>query len=118
MAAVTPRPLLLLGAGGLARETLAAARVMPDVWRPIGVLDDDPALQGGHIDGLPVLGGIEQLHEHESAAVIGCIANARRPAARARLEERLGLPAERWATVIHPAASLAPGVEVGYGSIL
>jgi sugar O-acyltransferase (sialic acid O-acetyltransferase NeuD family) len=115
---VTPRPLLLLGAGGLARETLAAARAMPEAWQPIGALDDDPALHGGQIDGLPVLGGIEQVHEHVSAAVISCIANVRRPAARARLQERLGLPAERWATLIHPAASLAPGVEVGYGSIL
>jgi sugar O-acyltransferase (sialic acid O-acetyltransferase NeuD family) len=115
---VTPRPLLLLGAGGLARETLAAVRVLPEAWQPIGALDDDPALHGGQIDGLPVLGGIEQVREHESAAVIACIANVRRPASRAVIDARLALPPERWATIVHPAASLAPGVEVGYGSIL
>jgi sugar O-acyltransferase (sialic acid O-acetyltransferase NeuD family) len=115
---VTPRPLLLLGAGGLARETLAAVRALPEAWQPIGALDDDPALHGGQIDGLPVLGGIEQVREHESAAVIACIANVRRPASRAVIDARLALPPERWATIVHPAASLAPGVEVGYGSIL
>jgi sugar O-acyltransferase (sialic acid O-acetyltransferase NeuD family) len=115
---VSPRPLLLLGAGGLARETLAAVRALPDVWQPIGALDDDPRTHGEQIDGLPVLGALDQVHEHESAAVIACIANVRRPASRAVVDARLGLAPERWATVVHPAASLAPGVEVGYGSIL
>jgi sugar O-acyltransferase (sialic acid O-acetyltransferase NeuD family) len=115
---VTPRPLLLLGAGGLARETLAAVRALPDVWRPVGALDDDPRLHGRQIDALPVLGEVEQVHDHESTAVIACIANVRRPASRAALDARLALPAERWATIVHPAASLAQGVEVGYGSIL
>jgi sugar O-acyltransferase (sialic acid O-acetyltransferase NeuD family) len=115
---VTRRPLLLLGAGGLARETLAAARAMPDVWHPIGVLDDDANLHGSEIDGLPVIGGIEQVHDDESASAIACIANARRPASRAVVDARLRLPAERWATIVHPAASLAAGVEVGHGSIL
>lgn len=115
---MTPRPLLLLGAGGLAREALAAARAMPEVWKPIGALDDDRTRHGREIDGLPVLGDLELAHEYPFAAVLACIANSRRPASRARVDERLCLPAERWATVVHPAASLAPGVEVGHGSIL
>jgi sugar O-acyltransferase (sialic acid O-acetyltransferase NeuD family) len=97
---------------------LAAARTMPDVWRPIGALDDNPALHGGEIDGLPVLGGMETVHQHDEAAVIACVANARRPAARAQLVDGLGLATGRWATVVHPGAFVARGVEIGCGAVL
>jgi sugar O-acyltransferase (sialic acid O-acetyltransferase NeuD family) len=115
---VTPRPLILLGASGLAREVLATVRTMPEAWLPIGAVDDNAALHGTQIDGIPVLGAMECVHDHESAAVIACIANVHRPAGRAVLERRLDLSTDRWATVVHPAASLAPGAELGYGSIL
>ena len=39
---MTPRPLLLVGGGGLAREALATVRLLPDEWKTIGALDDDP----------------------------------------------------------------------------
>jgi sugar O-acyltransferase (sialic acid O-acetyltransferase NeuD family) len=115
---VPPRDLLLLGAGGLAREVLAAARTMPDAWTPVGALDDDPGLHGSTIDGLDVLGGIELVHARPDAAVLACVASATRPAARRRLVEKLDLPAERWATLVHPAASVAPGVRLGPGAML
>ena len=56
---MTPRPLLLVGAGGLAREVLAAVRLQPSEWKPIGALDDDPSKHGADLDGVPVLGGSE-----------------------------------------------------------
>ncbi|WP_216207630.1 NeuD/PglB/VioB family sugar acetyltransferase [Amycolatopsis aidingensis] len=115
---MTPRPLLLLGAGGLAREALAAVRALPEQWQPLGALDDDPARHGALLDGLPVLGGTQLVHEHPDAAVLACVANARRPRGRAELVRRLGLPHARWASVVHPACSLAPGVEVGAGALL
>lgn len=115
---MTARPLLLLGAGGLARETLAAVRALPDVWRPVGVLDDDPARHGGDVDGVPVLGGTDHAHDQPDAAVVPCVASPARPAARLRLTERLGLPCDRWASVVHPAAQLAPGTVLGEGSIV
>ncbi|MGC7093841.1 NeuD/PglB/VioB family sugar acetyltransferase [Amycolatopsis lurida] len=111
------RPLLLVGAGGLARETLAAVRAGTD-WDPIGALDDNPATHGTQIDGLPVLGPSTLVHEKTDAAVVICVANVRRPYARRDIAARLDLPDGRYATVVHPAASLAPGTEVGAGSIL
>lgn len=91
---------------------------MPDMWKPIGALDDDPGLHGRQIDGLPVLGEIASVGDHESAAVIACVANASRPSSRAVLDEGLRLDPDRWGTLIHPSAFLAPGVEVGQGSII
>ncbi|GAA3665183.1 sugar O-acyltransferase (sialic acid O-acetyltransferase NeuD family) [Lentzea atacamensis] len=117
-----PRPLLLVGAGGLAREVLAAVRLLPDVWNPVGALDDTAALHGTLIDGVPVLGGLAQLpalleNEHPDAAVVCCVANARRPLSRLNLVSRLGLPDERWATVVHPAA-VTSGASLGAGTVL
>jgi sugar O-acyltransferase (sialic acid O-acetyltransferase NeuD family) len=91
---------------------------MPEVWKPIGALDDDPGLHGRQIDGLPVLGEIASVDDHESAAVIACVANASRPSSRAVLDEALRLDPDRWGTLVHPSAFLAPGVEVGQGSII
>lgn len=114
---MTPRPLLFVGAGGLARETLAAVRLLPELWQPLGALDDSTALHGTLIDGVPVLGGLDQLASHPDAAVVMCIANARRPLSRLALASRLDLPEERWATIVHPAA-VTSGAAVGAGTVL
>lgn len=115
---MTARPLLLLGAGGLARETLVAVRAQPDRWRPIGVLDDDPVRHGDNVAGVPVLGATDLVHDYDDAAVVPCVASPMRPTARLGLVERLGLSSDRWATIVHPAASIAPGTSLGEGSIV
>ncbi|RZS40928.1 sugar O-acyltransferase (sialic acid O-acetyltransferase NeuD family) [Herbihabitans rhizosphaerae] len=112
------RDLLLVGAGGLAREVLAAVRALGDVWRPIGCLDDDPARHGSTVDGVPVLGASELAHEHDGAAVVVCVASPVRPDGRLRVVRRLGLPPSRYATIVHPAASVADGVRLGEGTVL
>ncbi|MGM1061219.1 NeuD/PglB/VioB family sugar acetyltransferase [Saccharothrix sp. Mg75] len=114
----TPRPLLLVGGGGLAREVLAAVRLLPERWRPVGALDDDPARRGADLDGLPVIGGSDLVHEMTDAAVLVCVANAHRPRGRLGVVARLGLPEDRYASVVHPAASVAAGAVVGPGTVL
>jgi FlaA1/EpsC-like NDP-sugar epimerase len=52
---MAPRPLLLVGAGGLAREALATVRLLPKEWKTIGALDDNPSQRGADLDGVPVL---------------------------------------------------------------
>jgi sugar O-acyltransferase (sialic acid O-acetyltransferase NeuD family) len=114
-----PRPLLLIGAGGLAREALAAARSHEDPqWTPLGFLDDNPATHGTVRDGVPVLGPVDALHDHAGAAVVICTGSSRDPGSRMRIAARLGLPADRYGTVLHAAASVARGCEIGPGSVL
>jgi hypothetical protein len=115
---MAPRPLLLVGGGGLAREVLATVRLLPEKWRPIGALDDDPRKHGADIDGLPVLGGFGLVAELTHSAVIACVANAHRPAGRLGVVRRLNLTADRWATVVHPTASVPSGCVLGPGSLL
>lgn len=115
--------LVLLGAGGLARETAEAATapVAPPDERPLvaGFLDDDPALAGTVVAGLPVLGRTDEAAglgpEHRFVATV---ASPRDPGRRLRLVARVALPAARWATVVHPGAHLARSTTLGAGCVV
>lgn len=115
------RDLVIVGAGGFARETAAAVRAVNRVrptWRLRGFLDDDPALHGTDRAGLPILGGLDRLDELPDAAVVVCVGNPRDWTGRQRLVRRLDLPPQRYATVVHPAAEVGAGSVVGPGSVL
>lgn len=114
---MTPRPLLLIGAGGLARETLAACRATGE-WDVLGMLDDNPERHGEIVDGVAVLGPSLAVHDHPNAQVVLCTASVRNQASRRTIARKLGIDDERYATIVHPMASVAPGVELGNGSIL
>jgi sugar O-acyltransferase (sialic acid O-acetyltransferase NeuD family) len=107
------KDLVIVGAGGFARETAAAAMD----WRVRGFVDDDPALHGTTRSGLPILGGVGTVREMDAAVVV-CVGNPRNYTARKRIVERLGLPVERYATVVHPAAQIGAGSTAGPGSVL
>lgn len=115
------RELVIVGAGGFARETAAAVaavnRVRP-TWRLRGFLDDDPLLPGRTRAGLPVLGGTDALAGLSDAAVLVCVGNPRDYTGRLRLVRRLALPPHRYATVVHPAAEVGTGSVLGVGSVL
>ncbi|MFG3200923.1 acetyltransferase [Streptomyces sp. NPDC048192] len=109
--------LVIIGAGGFARETAQAVRDAGG-FTLLGHLDDDPALHGKEVDGVPVLGGCDMVHDLPGAQAVVCVGNPRDYAARARLVRRLGLPADRYATVIHPTAAVSASSRIGPGSVL
>ena len=110
-------PLLIVGAGGFARETAAAVAEI-DGLELLGFLDDDPALHGHQVDGVPVLGPIDAVADHRDARVVVCVGSPQRYHTRRLLVERLALDAERYATVIHPAASVGRGTTIAPGTVL
>lgn len=116
-----PPPLLLIGAGGFARETIelvnAVNRELP-TWELAGVLDDNPELHGRELLETPVLGPCAAANEMPEAFVVACVASPKDPLRRLRLVTRLGLPLERYATLVHPRAVIADSATVGPGSII
>jgi sugar O-acyltransferase (sialic acid O-acetyltransferase NeuD family) len=115
------RPVLLVGAGGFARETAEAVRALAAAGVPVallGYLDDDPARWGGTVDGAPVLGGAAEVGAHPEAAVLVCTGSPRDFDSRRRLVERLALPRDRYGQVLHPTASVASTATVGRGTVL
>ncbi|MFJ9789814.1 NeuD/PglB/VioB family sugar acetyltransferase [Streptomyces globosus] len=127
MTAPAARDLLVVGAGGFARETAQAVRAAAAAdlaagrcprWRLAGHLDDDPALHGTDVDGVPVLGGCDRVRDHPDAQVVVCAGSPRDQAVRARLVRRLALPDSRYATVVHPTAAVSASSAAGPGTVL
>jgi sugar O-acyltransferase (sialic acid O-acetyltransferase NeuD family) len=118
---MTVRELLLVGAGGFGRETAEAVRAINqrnEPWKLLGFLDDAPALQGGEVEGLPVLGPIDAIDRYPHAAVAICTGHPGDYFSRKRIARRLGLDPDRYATLVHPAAALAASTAVGPGSVV
>lgn len=109
--------LLLVAAGGLAREVLEALRASgrDDV---IGALDDDAARHGSLVGGVPVLGGLAAVADHPGAEVLLCAGNGNvRASLAARLAD-MDVAPDRYATVVHPGAVVPPSSDIGYGTIM
>jgi len=109
--------LILVAASGLARETAHAAHASGR-FRVTGMVDDDPARWGSTVGGFPVLGGLDVVTDDPGPRLVVC---AGRGADREQVVSRLqalGVPDERYATVVHPSVDLPPTCSVGAGSIL
>ena len=110
------RPLVLIAASGLARESLSACAALGLPVR--GFLDDDPALAGASIGGFGVLGAIATVVDHPDAALLIC---AGKGASRRAIAERLatlGVADERYATLVDPSVHVPASASLGVGTIL
>ena len=109
-------PLLLVAAGGLAREVLSVCR---RVGIPVaGLIDDDPAKLGTSIGGFTVLAGLDAIGRYPDARLLVC---AGRGQARRAIVGRLtasGVSEERFATVLDPSVHVPASCSVGAGTIL
>jgi sugar O-acyltransferase (sialic acid O-acetyltransferase NeuD family) len=114
------RDLVIVGAGGTSREiadTVEAVNRCERRWNLLGFLDDDAAKHGTSVDGLPVLGNIGFKVDSEAQFIIG-VASWRTPDARRGIVTRLGLPLERYATIIHPSALISAHATIGAGTAI
>lgn len=101
--------MTILGAGGHAKVVLAAlrARGIDD----LRVLDENEAVWGTVICGVPIEGGFDLLQPGEEAHIaIGS------NAARESLARRF--PLVHWQTIVHPTAWVCPTVEIGVGTFV
>jgi sugar O-acyltransferase (sialic acid O-acetyltransferase NeuD family) len=108
------KDVVLLGAGGLAREVVSAD--IPD-RRIVGILDDDPALRDRLVAGVRVLGGMTHAVEYDADLVICVGSGAGRRAIAARLAG-LGVADDRYATLVDRSVRIPDSCSVGAGSIL
>lgn len=108
---------LLVGAGGLGRETAAAIRALGRGAR-VAFLDDALPV-GTEVDGVAVVGPatIDTIAGFPEAHVVVCTASSGDPERRRRLVARLDLPTARYGRIVHPRAVLDECVP-GPGSIV
>ncbi|SMH39599.1 sugar O-acyltransferase, sialic acid O-acetyltransferase NeuD family [Rathayibacter oskolensis] len=109
--------LILVGASGLAREALALIAAAGR-HRPVAVVDDGAARWGSELAGVPVIGGLDAVHQHPRAEIVVCVGHG---SARARLVDRLravGVVDSRYARLVHPGVHVPDDCRIGAGSIL
>lgn len=110
--------VLILGAGGHAQVVADIVLRMQEAnaeTAPIGYLDDNPALVGQRVLGLPILGEIAHLSTIPHDAVVLAIGDN---AVRQRLFDTLRSQGERFVIACHPSAVIAPGTQIGPGSMI
>lgn len=109
--------LILVGAGGLAREVIETVDA-GDRYRILGIVDDDVTLHGTSISGLPVLGGIDQLYWDHSSYFVICVGDGQ---TRRKIVEQLSahdVGICQYGTVVHPSVYIPSSCFVGVGSVL
>jgi sugar O-acyltransferase (sialic acid O-acetyltransferase NeuD family) len=110
--------VLILGAGGHAQviaDILFRMRDDGAAVSPVGYVDDDPSLSGQERLGLPVFGPVMDRSNIEyDALIVGIGSNT----IRCRLFTMMKAHGERFATAIHPAATIARGIQIGAGTVV
>ena len=109
-------PVIILGGGGHAKvlvETLWAASLAV-----AGIVDPDPALWGGSVLGVPVLGGDEVVlaYAPDLVRLVNGLGSTGLPQLREAIFERFAARGFAFAAVVHPLAVIARDVELGEGA--
>jgi sugar O-acyltransferase (sialic acid O-acetyltransferase NeuD family) len=112
--------VVILGAGGFARETYWAFledNEEKKKWNVLGFVDDNPKLHGTEQCNIPVLGGFDWLEQNsdKNYEVICGVGNPRSRKAIASYATDLGL---NFCILVHPNARISRWVELGAGTII
>ena len=113
--------LVFLGAAGTARDVLSLVEDLNRErkrYRCVAMLDDDNTLWGQHIQGVPIAGPLTETKRFESAQFVNTLGSPRNHACRSDVPSRLGLPSQRFETLIHPTAVVSTTATVGAGTII
>jgi len=112
-------PLVILGAGGFACETLDvvdAINAVAPTWDVLGFLvDAQYGAAGAIVQDKPILGEFSWLADHPGIYVV-CGVGA--PEHRQRLIERISIFEVKFATLVHPHAVLTRWITVGAGVVI
>lgn len=112
------RRLLLFPFGGNAREALPALLADDGPWLVEGFIDDDMATWGKQCCGVKVLGGRKVAMEMADTLVLAVPGSPDTYHRRKKVIDGLGLPLERFSTVIHPSAVIGPCAKVGRNTLI
>lgn len=110
--------LVILGAGGHAREVADVARACIEAgatFELLGFVDDDPRTHGRQLHEGPVLGALSAIAGRTDVQVVSGIGSPRGRARVVAAAQSLGLA---FRTLVHPSAVLTRHVELGDGVVI
>jgi sugar O-acyltransferase (sialic acid O-acetyltransferase NeuD family) len=112
--------VVILGAGGFAREVLdifMAQNAVSPQYEILGFIDENPDHWNIMLNGYPVLGGFDWFDTQDKAD-IRVICGVGNPAVRRKLVQKASNLGLHFCSVIHPTAVLTPFVELGEGVVV
>lgn len=109
--------IIILGAGGHGRVVLDII-LQAKKHKPIGFLDNNEALHGRRVDGLPVLGAMDQLSDLTHRGIEGVIVAIGDNGIRRSLGNLIEQHDFQLLNAVHPSAQLATSVSVGKGVVI
>jgi sugar O-acyltransferase (sialic acid O-acetyltransferase NeuD family) len=98
-------------------DIVDAINAAAPAWRVVGFLDDSRAPGSRHL-GLEVLGAIGDAGRLDRASFINAIGSDRSFRSRPAVLGATGLRMERFATLVHPTASVSPRARLGVGDCI
>jgi len=115
------KKVVIMGASG---DGLVVAQAIRDIERHdnsmslVGFLDDAMA-EGTLVDELPVMGRLDSWSSlGEELLFYPALHKVKQMFSRKNIVERLAVPDRRWATVIHPTATIADDAQIGFASFI
>ncbi len=106
---------------GNAKEAISVIsdinRIKPQ-WNILGFLDDDVAKVGNKFGQYTVVGGREKFTECPDAYMLAVPGRPENFRQRVKLIETCNLSSDRFATIIHPSASIGVGCNIGSNTLI
>lgn len=109
-------PLIVIGGGEFARVVIEAAQASG--WNVLGFFDPQPCEATSTRLGVPRLGVDSQWSEHYDASFVLGVGTIAVSPARERIVQALALPVYRWASVVHPNATVSPTAIIAPGAVI
>lgn len=115
--------IIILGTGGNSIDILDALNDLNDARRErayecVGFLDDDTNKWGQEIFGARVLGALDTAAQYTDCFFVNGIAGVNTFWKKREIIARTQMPRERFATLIHPTASVSRTAQLGYGVVI
>jgi sugar O-acyltransferase (sialic acid O-acetyltransferase NeuD family) len=110
------KQLIIVGGGGFSREVIWLARECSGKWDIIGILDDNPAMNGQTFCGIQVIGAVSDCSNFPDAHFVVAVGSPR--TRKAIVNRMLSSGSVNFATLIHSSVLKSEYVEIGAGSII
>jgi len=118
---VEMKNLVILGAGGFAREVAWLVeeinREIP-TWNLLGFIDQNETKWGIVLDGYPVLGGFETVINSPNGSDLNTVCAVGDPLSKKSLVERARIAGFTFVNLIHPNVCMSNQIRMGVGNII
>lgn len=114
------KDLVIIGAGGLGRETawlVERINQREQLWNVLGFIDDKEEMQDKMVNGYKVIGNCEKITEYSNSYVI-CAVGASKTREHIIDKVKQLVPDIKFATLIDPKVEMSDDVSIGEGCII